>query len=169
MITICCPVKLWPATASALAQYAQDALIVPIDGSDITQPWTTYASYWGKDDLLIVEQDVILHGDVLPQLEACPEPWCLFPARHYAQGGGWMKDGIMCNRFRKEFMEAVPVEAVEAIYGCCPRCNGLEPKCWGHIDGRTREAGEAAGFQIHVHWPSVGHRDSLPGETEIRP
>ena len=118
---------------------------------------------------MVIEQDVIIHADVLPQFEACPEPWCLFPARHYATPGGWMTTGIMCNRFRREFMEAVPVEAVEAIYGSCGAVRRREPEVLGHLDGKTREAGEAAGFKIHVHWPSVGHRDSLPGEyPELR-
>ena len=169
MITLCCPVEggLWPATAASLAAHAPDALIIPIPADDITRPWTDYAARWGQDDLVVIEQDVIIHEDVLAGFERCPEPWCLFPGRHYACGGGFMLTGILCNRFRREFMERVPVEAVEAVYGSCPRCDGgKDPRCWGHLDGRTREAGEAAGFKLHVHWPSVGHRDSLPGEYE---
>lgn len=166
MNIVCCPVNLYPATRASLAAHAPGALIIPIAAQDISQPWTTYASYWGTDDLVIIEQDIIIHADVLPQFVACPEPWCLFPARHYAAGGGWMKTGIMCNRFRQEFMRAVPVEAVEAVPGSCSRCEGRNPKCWAHLDGKTREAGEAAGFRLHVHWPSVGHRESLPGEFE---
>ena len=168
MIVLCCPVTLWPGTKESLGMYAPDALIIPIPADDISRPWADYAERWGTDDLVIIEQDVIIHADVLPQFEACPEPWCLFPARHYATGGGWMKTGIMCNRFRREFMQAVPVEAVEAVPGSCPRCKGENQRCWAHLDGKTRAAGEAAGFTIHVHWPSVGHRDSLPGETEHR-
>lgn len=166
MITLCCPVTLWDATRDSLREHAPDALIIPIPAGDIERPWRDYAARWGRDDLLIVEQDVILHEDVIPQFEACPEPWCLFPARHHAQGGGFMETGIMCNRFRKEFQEAVPVSAIEAIGGSCSRCGGVNPKCWAHLDGRTREAGEAAGFRIHVHWPSVGHRDIPPGEFQ---
>jgi hypothetical protein len=166
VIVMCCPVKLWPATEESLAKYAPAAEIIPIPADDIERPWRDYAARWGTDDLVVIEQDVILHADVLPQFEACPEPWCLFPARHYAVGpDGFMETGILCNRFRVEFMRAVPVEAVEAIYGSCGRCRGVNPKCWAHLDGRTREAGEAAGFKIHVHWPSVGHRDEgVPGE-----
>ena len=164
MIVLCCPVTLWPGTRESLAEHAPGAEIIPIEARDISRPWQDYAARWGQDDLVVIEQDVIIHGDVLPQFEACPEPWCLFPARHYATAGGWMLDGIMCNRFRKEFMQAVPVSAVEAVPGSCTRCYGRNPKCWAHLDGKTREAGEAAGFKIHVHWPSVGHRDSLPGE-----
>ena len=169
MIVLCCPVegRLWPATAASLAEHAPDALIIPIPADDITRPWSDYAERWGTDDLVVIEQDVVIHADVLPGFERCPEPFCLYPGRHYTTGGGWMKTGILCNRFRREFMEAVPVEAVEAIYGCCPDCRGVNPKCWRHLDGKVREAGEAAGFKIHVHWPSVGHRDEgKPGETE---
>ena len=168
MIVLCCPVegRLWPATATSLADHAPGALIIPIPADDIERPWRDYAERWGKDDLVIVEQDVILHADVLPQFEACPEPWCLFPGRHHARGGDFMDTGLLCNRFRREFMKAVPVEAVEAVPGSCHRCDGgRDPRCYAHLDGRTREAGEAAGFKIHVHWPSVGHRDEgQPGE-----
>jgi hypothetical protein len=161
---MCCPVTLWPGTKESLARYAPDAEIIPIPADDISRPWADYAARWGQDDLVVIEQDVIIHADVLPQFAACPEPWCLFPARHYATAGGWMTTGIMCNRFRMEFMQAVPVEAVEAVPGSCGSCRGVNPRCWAHLDGKTREAGEAAGFRLHVHWPSVGHRESLPGE-----
>ena len=167
MRVLCCPVegRLWPATAAALSAYAPGAEIIPIPADDISRPWADYAARWGRDDLVVIEQDVIIHAGVLPSFEACPESWCLFPARHYARGGGFMDTGILCNRFRREFMQAVPVEAVEAIPGSCPRCDGgKDPRCWAHLDGRTRAAGEAAGFRIHVHWPSVGHRDVPPGE-----
>jgi hypothetical protein len=167
LIVLCCPAggRLWPATAAALAAHAPGAEIIPIPADDISQPWDTYASRWGAGDLVVIEQDVVIHDGVIPQFEACPEPWCLFPARHYAAGpGGWMTTGIMCNRFRREFMQAVPVSAVEAVPGSCHRCLGADPKCWAHLDGKTRAAGEAAGFTIHVHWPSVGHRESVPGE-----
>ena len=168
MIVICAPVegKLWPATEASLAAYAPQAEIIPIAEGDIHRPWADYAARWGKDDLVVIEQDVIIHEDVLPGFERCPEPWCLYPARHYGRSGGFQDTGIMCNRFRVEFMRAVSVADVEAVPGCCPRCNG-DPKCFAHLDGRTREAGEAAGFKIHVHWPSVGHRDDgLPGEPQ---
>jgi len=167
VIVLCCPVegRLWPATAASLAEHAPAAEIIPIPADDISRPWADYAERWATDDLVVIEQDVIIHADVLPQFQSCPEPWCLFPARHYATGpDGWMTTGILCNRFRREFMEAVPVEAVEAQGGSCGRCGGINRKCFGHLDCRTREACAASVFKIHVHWPSVVHRDSLPGE-----
>lgn len=166
-VVLCCPVegKLWPATAASLAAYAPSAEIIPIPADDITRPWADYAARWGKDDLVVVEQDVVIHEDVLPGFDRCPEPWCLYPGRHYARGGDFMDSGILCNRFRKSFMERVSVSDVEAIPGSCGDCKGVNRKCFRHLDGRTREAGEAAGYRLHIHWPSVGHRtEGKPGE-----
>jgi hypothetical protein len=162
MNILCCPVNLWEAARESL-RHAPGAKIIRIPREDISHPWEIYKSFWGKDDLVIIEQDIIIHEEVIPQFRECPEPWCLFPFRHYS-AAGWMTTGIGCNRFRREFAEKVTPEAVEAIPGSCHRCQGRVPGCWAHLDGKTREAGEAAGFRIHVHWPSVGHRDSKPGE-----
>lgn len=165
MRILCCPVNLRPETRESLERYAPQAEIIPIPTDDISYPWLIYKSHWGEEDLVVIEQDIILHSDVIPQFEGCPEPWCLFPFRHYSVGpDGFQMTGIGCNRFRKEFMQAVPAEMVEACPGSCHRCKGENPMCWAHLDGKTREAGEEMGFRIHVHWPSVGHRDDPPGE-----
>ena len=131
----------------------------------LTGAWEAYKSLWGQDDLMVIEQDIILHEDVIPQFENCPEPWCLFPFR-YTPGEDFLAEGTGCNRYRLRFQQEVLPEAAEAVDGCCPRCEGKNPGCWAHIDGRLLEAGRKAGFEIHVHWPSAGHRTTLPGEYE---
>ena len=88
MIILCCPVNLYPGTQESLRVYAPEARICRIPADDISYPWEIYKSCWGKDDLVIIEQDIILHEDVIPQFLECPEPWCLFPFRH-AMGGAW--------------------------------------------------------------------------------
>lgn len=169
MRILCCPVegKLWDITRESLAEHAPLTEIIPVKASDISRTWELYTARWGHDDLMIIEQDIILHNGVIPQFEACPEPWCLFPFR-YAPDTGFLDTGTGCDRFRREFQQAVSVERIEAVGGCCNKCLGENPKCWAHIDGRIREAGEAAGFSIHVHWPSVGHRSVLPGEYPLK-
>ena len=158
MITLCVPMNLWHTTRIALRSHAPDAIIKKIRTDTIEEPWSTYRQYWGTDDLMIVEQDIVIHEDVIPQFESCPEPWCLFPFPHYAEGGGLMMSGVGCNRFRREFMEAVTVEDIESQYASCILCEGNNPRCWKHIDGRINDAGHARGFEIHVHYPPVGHR-----------
>jgi hypothetical protein len=166
MRILCCPVegRLWDVTRDSLKEHAPSAEIIPVPVGDLSRTWEVYSERWGEDDLMIVEQDIILHSDVIPQFEACPEPWCLFPFR-YTPEADFLDTGTGCDRFRREFQQQVPVASVEAVYGSCGLCKGENPKCWGHLDGKIREAGEAAGFRIHVHWPSVGHRSVLPGEV----
>lgn len=137
----------------------------------LTGDWRGYGrevlSRWGKDDLLIVEQDNVIHETVIPQLEACPEPWCVFPYRHPSSGeGNWLVTGLGCTRFRLEFQRVVTVDEVAAEGGNCDRCYGqaVKHECWVHLEGRIGEAGERLGFRRHVHWPSAGHRDVPPGE-----
>jgi hypothetical protein len=164
VIILCCPVTLWPATARSLREHAPGAQVIPIPAEDISQPWETYKARWGQDDLVCVEQDIILHDTVIPSFTECPEPWCLFPHRHPCQGWDFHYTGMGCNRFRLEFQEKVAPDAIEAVPGSCNRCDGINRKCWAHLDGRIMAAGEAAGFRIHVHWPAAGHRDRPPGE-----
>lgn len=166
---LCCAVEFWPETHKALYRYAPHHEAVKVGRDD----WRTYGQEifrrWGQDDLLLVEQDIILHEDVLPQLEACPQPWCVFPYRHPAcPGNGFLTAGLGCTRFRLQFQEKVTAAEIAAEGGNCNRCYGQPDKheCWLHLDGRIREAAERLGFTPHIHWPSAGHRDSAPGEFE---
>lgn len=161
MIIACFPTRIWDATRDSISTYAPQAQIIPVAQGDVSGAWENYKSLWGEDDLMVIEQDIILHGDVIPQFEACPEIWCLFPFRYTED---WLAEGTGCNRYRREFQEKIPPSAVETVYGSCWRCEGINPACWAHIDGRLLEAGRKAGFQPHVHWPSVGHRETPPGE-----
>lgn len=161
MIIACFPTRIWDVTRDSLARYAPDAQIISVTG--LTGAWDAYKSLWGQDDLMIVEQDIILHESTIPQFLECPEPWCLFPFR-YMDSLTFLDTGTGCNRYRTEFMEEVSPADIEAIPGSCNRCEGGNPGCWAHIDGRIREAGEKKGFRIHVHWPAAGHRQFPPGE-----
>jgi hypothetical protein len=165
LIILCCPVTLWDTTRESLRKHAPATEIIPIPAADISYPWRILAERWAEDDLMYVEQDIIIHSEVVRQFEECPELYCLFPHPHYSHHDGELHDtGFGCNRLRKEFMKQVSVQDVEAVYGSCHRCGGGEdPRCWAHLDGRVREAGEAKGIRIHVHYPPVGHR-GITGE-----
>jgi hypothetical protein len=161
MITLCCPARFWDSCRDALAEHAPDAIIIPIAVEDYRGWWREISARWlGEEGLLLVEQDIAIHDRVIPELEACPEPWCLFPFPRPELPETLQDRGIACTRFSAGFQRAVPVTEIEAVPGSCWECKGVDPKCWRHIDGRIKAAAEARGFtEPHLHWPPVVHRD----------
>lgn len=165
-------VNAWPASLRAIERHAKEYEVVQIDSGDWRGYWRAIADRWGQDDLLLVEQDIVLHAEVIPGLEDCPDPWCLYPYRHPSRPGGWMDFALGCTRFRKEFQQSVTIRDVAEANGRnfivkdCPACEG-QPRtyeCWRHLDAQFRDAGLWAGFRMHVHSPSVGHREVSSGE-----
>jgi hypothetical protein len=68
-----------PATSAALDRFAPEAEYVDVSASDDAYH-ALLARLWADGEGIVnVEQDVEIHADVLPQFEACPEPWCSFP------------------------------------------------------------------------------------------
>jgi len=169
---LCCAVTPWPGTVRSLREHAPGHELVLVGAAD----WRGYGrevlARWGQDDLLVVEQDNVIHAGVLPQLEACPEPWCVFPYRHPSSGDGFADRCLGCTRFRLEFQQKVTAEEIASEGGNCNRCHGQPDKhlCWLHVEGRVSDAAARFGFTRHIHWPSAGHRDVPPGEfpEEIR-
>ncbi len=154
----------WPAAQEAFARHAPRGETVVISPFALGAYHEAVAERWGAgSDLLVVEQDVTLHEQVLPQLEACGEDWCVFPYRHPDNGNSFLTAALGCTRFSRRFQAAVPIEAVGSVYGYCNLCKG-QPGCWVHLEGRISDAGLAADFTRHIHWPSAGHRDVPPGE-----
>lgn len=156
----------WPQAQASVARYAPQAEHVVIDPLNWWEYWDAVEQEWGYEDLMLVEQDIILHGRAVPELEACPEPWCLFPYYHPGSDG-LLGRGLGCTRFSLAFQLSVTMDDVAAVPGCCPRCDGSPEryKCWAHLDGRIAQAAEDRGFTPHVHSPAVGHRD-VPPEGE---
>ncbi len=153
----------WPQSGASVAKHAPGAEKVVIGHGDWRGYWEAVAARWGKEDLMLVEQDIILHPYAVTAMESCPRAWCLFPY-HHPGSDGLLKRGLGCTRFRLEFQHRVPLAALALVDGNCPRCDGApdKHKCWAHLDGRIAAVAESAGFTPHVHSPAVGHRDVLP-------
>jgi hypothetical protein len=157
----------WPQARAAVRRYAPQAEEAEIAQANWRGYWDAMTARWGEEDLMLVEQDNILHARAVPELESCPEPWCLFPYFHPGEGA-LIKRSLGCTRFRTAFQHAVTLAALAAVPGSCCRCGGSPDsyKCWAHLDGRITQVTEELGLFPHVHSPAVGHRD-VPPEGEI--
>jgi hypothetical protein len=112
--------------------------------------WDELERRWdGSADLLVMEQHIIVHGQVLPQLEACPGDWCVFPF-------GGQRHGLGCTRFSAALQQAVPASEIRRrARRKCPHCGSLH---FAFVDGPILDALRAAGYgEPCIHQPPVDH------------
>jgi hypothetical protein len=157
---LACPVAYWPKAQESWKTYLPGIEVIYIDKENLRSYWNEIAERWGRSDLLLIEQDIVVHRSVLPQFMCCNESWCLFPFN----GQNW---GLGCTRFRKEFQQKVTIDVLRQQVDYCDYCKGEDATCWWHIDGKVLRAGEALGFKRHEHYPQVGHRDFAGGEMYL--
>ena len=159
---------LYPSARRALAQYAPDAELVDVSGDDYGY-WEQIRGRWtGETDLLLVEQDVELTDQVMPQLGECASLWCTFG---YVYWRTWppSTDACGCARYTARLQRDIPAEVIEAAWGTCGVCCGPDgragygrpprPGCWRHVDAAILTAfGEAGLKQSCRHGPLLAHR-----------
>ena len=112
--------------------------------------WDELEKRWdGSADLLVMEQHIVVHDQVMPQLEACRSDWCVFPF-------GGQQHGLGCTRFSARLQQTVPASVIRArARRKCPHCGSLH---FAFIDGPILDALRASGYQDPcVHSPSVDH------------
>src|SRR6266516_3894602 len=102
----CFYTELHPVCVAALPTGTE--LVWTGDGDD--HYWNELTKRWdGHDDLLIIEHDIEIHDDVIPQLQACPSAWCTFP---YEYGPRWpghtITDALGCTRFTAQLQRDHP-------------------------------------------------------------
>lgn len=141
--------KLHPLTLAALQKYAPDADLV-----DLGLAWDAYylflAQLWDEGEgFLIVEEDIELHEDVLPQLEACSQPWCVFPFP--GAGGALLYGSLGCTRFSTELIAAVP-----------DLMSKLPVRDWKRLDSEILPSLIRHGYEQHIHEPPVPHHHYRP-------
>jgi hypothetical protein len=112
--------------------------------------WDELEKRWdGSADLLLMEQHIVIHDQVLPQLEKCGGDWCVFPV-------GNQFHGLSCTRFSARLQQAVPASEIRArARRKCPHCGSLH---FAFIDGPIMDAIRPAGFhEPCIHAPPVDH------------
>jgi hypothetical protein len=150
-IRIVCPyVELRDETKRALTAYAPQTEYVDTSADPFAY-WRLLKDLWGAgSDFLLVEQDIEIHAQVVPELEACPELWCAFPYE-LAPDNRTLTASLGCTRFRADLMHHQQMECIAPGFR---HWNGLDH--WLLLDLYTR------GHRPHLHFPEVLHHHTEP-------
>jgi hypothetical protein len=133
---------------AALVRYAPGAEVYEL-GIHPDAYYTLLCQLWADGDgWLNVEQDIEIHDSVIPQLEACPEPWCLFAYQGagYDDADRYLYGSLGCTRFSSELMTAHP-QFMQEIKG----------RSWQQLDSHILPGLLGLGYTQHIHWPAVLH------------
>ncbi|HEY3714380.1 MAG TPA: hypothetical protein VGL39_07635 [Jatrophihabitantaceae bacterium] len=153
--------NLNPETAQLLDEHAPGHIRVEIDPTDMEAYWRLLADEWTRPgDLVVVEQDIAIHADVLPGFASCRQPWCGHPYPIGMQN--WI--GLGCTRFTSALKQAEP-DLFEVV-GRPDDDQLLPARDWRHLDPLLSLELKSRGYVVHSHTPTVGHlRDQTQEET----
>lgn len=150
MHVICCFTELHPAAEAALARYAPQRVMVPLDPGDEHAYWKALAQWWDRphgSDLLVIEQDIVIGPQTVRGMEACrgTSDWCAAPYPVYEGHAGLNERALGCTRFSARLQAAVPAESFRAP--------------WPHVADKFI----ALFDPLHPHrHREVGHRKAAP-------
>ena len=149
--------KLRPETVCAINEHiAEPVNWQRINPNDPSAYWRLLADAWTQpDDLIIIEHDIGIHGDVLAQFARCDQPWCGFP---YLIGETPLVC-LGCTRFTADLKAAFPnlLADVAAISD-----DNVPAMHWCRLDVRLAGRLEAYGHRRHYHSPAVTHFHTYP-------
>ncbi len=135
-------------TQLSLAQFApRTTMVVDVSGDNFNY-WNALKEHWiGDEDLVIVEQDMVLRGDILPSFAACDQDWCVYeydaigykPFTHIRKVNcalGCVKfSATLQRRFPiQEFAVRVDWRAVDVIVASRLQFHGYDPHVHGEIE-----------------------------------
>jgi hypothetical protein len=150
MKILCLFNEVHPLTRAAIEKYAPQTEYVDTSGSE-TAYWEAVRTNWnGTEDLMLIEHDVEIHAQVVPQFEACENLWCHFP---YPYRGGLTNMATGCTRYRAEMQRIVSPEDILAEKSY----RGV-PGHWEYLDCTMANAFSKKGLGVCDHSPPVGHR-----------
>lgn len=146
--------KEFPEAVEALPKGAKKVWV----GEDRFSYWKALKAEWtGKSDLLIVEHDIVLHDDVLPQLQDCEKDWCTFPY-HSVVSSLLLSGSLGCTRFSANMQRAFPDFPERSHWESC----AVE---WQSLDGFLWRYFTLRGWWPHSHSPNVEHLHTLEGDS----
>jgi len=160
------PDGLHPDTVRALAQYSEaPPEMVDVSGDDFAY-WRAVRQRWtGEDDLVLIEQDNVIHESVIPQFMTCSGEWCVFPYLIF-NSKQRLTQGLGCTKFSASLQRRAKAEGFEAdgsLY-----TDGKTGIPWNFLDLIIAERLRLGhGLQPHVHEPDIEHRHDYSGVPVI--
>lgn len=148
---VACPyTTLHPLVDQALRNFAPDAERYQL-GRHADAYYAYFLAIWAQGEgFLNVEHDVEIYPEVIPQLEACPEDWCVFPymggLTPGSPGDGHIYGGLGCTRFSTKLIQANPT-----------LIQTLPVRNWQNLDSHILPALLGLGYERHYHEPPVLH------------
>lgn len=130
-------------------------------GRDDLQYANALMNRWDvDDDIMVVEQDIEIHEDVIRSFELCQNVWCCF-RYEYLPPGEYVAP-LGCTRFRKEKTVRAEEIGTHPFRGFDPRYPGLSMAAmpslaWYQLDMAVFAAMMAHGYRPCVHKPDVKH------------
>lgn len=155
----------------------------PVENHRVTDKMRGYeeliAKVWGKDDLVIIEHDIVPVLSDVTALLRCPHPVCVSAHYLYPVSAGvphpvlahrkWVGERIEWIEHEEEWADIVSLGLIKITKDVQEKCDitPLEQGRWHSIDIRLsdilREALAPSGIgttprPFHVHYPIVEHR-----------
>lgn len=138
-------------TRAALDQHAPGWVGAPLDPAQPDAYQTLMEAEWSRPgDLVVIEHDIGIHANVLPDFTDCPGLWCGNP---YPIATG-LAVCLGCTRFRHELKAAVP-DLFARVDALPP--DGVGRRDWRRMDVRIAAVLTQAGFGVHTHHRPVAH------------
>lgn len=154
-------VNLHPLVMGALYRLAPEADLISL-GTGEKRYHELLAMLWREGrSFLLIEQDIEIHDSVLPEMETCPEPWCLFPFLGAISEGPienfLLKLSLGCTRFRSDLMRSHP-----SFF------DDFSNRQWNLLDVQVYRRLEGLGYTPHLHWPHVSHHHVYNGRCSCQ-
>jgi hypothetical protein len=154
--------RVHPLTEESIAEHVPDIERVFVGRKDHAY-WELLRDLWSAGEtFVLIEHDMELHSAVLPEFDACRQPWCVFPYPGPTPPRGWSQvehgDPLLyrslgCTRFSAALIAKRPRFIAD-----------LPSRHWERLDAEIAPALMRLGYQVHVHRPAVLQHHVWNGE-----
>jgi hypothetical protein len=163
-----CYANLHQATKESVNAWAPQAELIDVTGDSFGY-WREIRNRWqGKEDLVIIEQDIEICEGGVEEMLACDRDWCCY-AYTIFRTRQRLRYGLGFTKFSAHAQQLVNARKIAEGFALCSHCQGKG--CWSHLDGRISEVLRKDGkLKPHVHG-DVKHLhdyDSEPAAIPVR-